>query len=83
MTLIYVLDLLAMMSAFAAGWLWFQSSRQRLRRLSRLETLDATDLNRLIVSINRTQILNGQAALAATMSALTAALRFALDAMVH
>jgi hypothetical protein len=81
--LFQVLDLLAMTAAFAASWLWFVSSRQRVRRIRRSETLDAADLNRLVVAINRTQILNGQAALAATMSALFAALRFGLDALAR
>jgi hypothetical protein len=81
--LFIVLDLSAMVAAFAASWLWFMSSRQRVRRISRAETLDAADLNRIIVAINRTQILNSQAAMAATLSALFAALRFGLDALVR
>lgn len=76
-----LLDITAMVAALIASWLWFLSSRQRLRRISRLETLDAADLNRLIVAVNRTQILNSQAALATTLSALIAALRFGLDAL--
>jgi hypothetical protein len=81
--LFIVLDLSAMVAAFAASWLWFMSSRQRVRRISRAEALDAADLNRVIVAINRTQILNSQAAMAATLSALFAALRFGLDALVR
>jgi hypothetical protein len=81
--LFVVLDLSAMVAALAASWLWFMSRRQRVRRISRAETLDAADLNRIIVAINRTQILNSQAAMAATLSALFAALRFGLDALVR
>jgi hypothetical protein len=81
--LFVVLDLSAMVAALAASWHWFMSSRQRVRRISRAETLDAADLNRIIVAINRTQILNSQAAMAATLSALFAALRFGLDALVR
>jgi hypothetical protein len=81
--LFVALDLSAMVAAFAASWLWFMSSRQRVRRISRTETLDAADLNRIIVAINRTQILNSQAAMAATVSALCAALRFGLDALAR
>jgi hypothetical protein len=81
--LFVVLDLSAMVAALAASGLWFMSSRQRVRRISRAETLDAADLNRIIVAINRSQILNSQAAMAATLSALFAALRFGLDALVR
>jgi hypothetical protein len=81
--LFVVLDLSAMVAALAASGLWFMSSRQRVRRISRAETLDAADLNRIIVAINRSQILNSQAAMAATASALFAALRFGLDALVR
>lgn len=48
-----------------------------LRRVSRREELDAADINRLVVVINRTQLLNRRAALAAMVSALLIALHAA------
>ena len=80
MTFAQILDLLAMVAALAAAWLWFRASGSRLRRVSRAETLDAADLNRIVVMLNRNQILNSRGALAAMVSALCAAARFALSA---
>jgi hypothetical protein len=79
-TLINLLDLLPMAAALAAAWLWFLASRTRLRRVSQFEELNAADLNRLVVTINRNQILNSRGALAATAAALCSALRLAADA---
>ncbi len=83
MTLTNALDLLAMASALAAAWLWFLASTTRLRRVSRFEELDAADLNRLVVALNRNQILNSRGALAATVAALCSAARFAADALAR
>jgi hypothetical protein len=83
MSVTRALDLLAMASALAAAWLWFLASRSRLRRVSRLEELDAADINRIVVVINRNQIMSSRAALAATVSALAAALHFAIDALTR
>ncbi len=77
--MILAFDLLAIVTALAAALLWFQASQRRLRRIARAERLDAADLNRIIVAINRAQILNGRAALATGLSASAVALRFALD----
>jgi len=74
-----ILDLAGMLSALAAAWLWYLSSRRRLRRISRSEVLDYHDLNRIVTSINRNNLLNGRAALAAGLSALALAVRFAAD----
>ena len=80
MTLAQILDVLAMIAALAAAWLWFRASGSRLRRVSRFESLDASDLNRVVVMLNRSQILNSRGALAAMVSALCAAARFAVSA---
>jgi len=80
MSLIVLLDLFAMAAALLAAAFWFMASRHRVRRVSRFEVLDAADLNRLVVAINRNQILNSRAALAAGVSALAAAARFGIDA---
>jgi hypothetical protein len=77
--LIVALDLVIIASALAAAWLWFQASGGRLRRVSRREEIDAADLNRIVVAVNRAQLLNRRGALAATVSALLVALRAAAD----
>ena len=68
-----------MLAGLSAAWLWYLSGRRKLRRVSRVEALDAADINRIVTAVNRTQILNTRAALAAAASALCAALRFAVD----
>ena len=77
--LIRILDVLAVATALLAAALWLRASTARLRRVSRDETFDAADINRVIVAINRSQILNKNAALATAVSAVAIALRFALD----
>lgn len=76
---IVVIDILAVLITLLAAWLWFRASRRGLRRVGRSETLDAADLNRIVVTINRSQILNRQAALATAASALIVAARICLD----
>lgn len=75
--MIIALDTLAMLSALAASWFWYSASRSNMRRLSQGEEIDHHDFNRLVVSFNRTQILNSRAALASAVSALLVAGRFA------
>jgi hypothetical protein len=41
--------------------------------------IDSADLNRIVVTINRTQILNAQAALATAISAAAVALLLLID----
>jgi hypothetical protein len=77
--LIPALDALGVATALLAAWLWYLSGRRRLRRISRFEELDAADLNRIVTVINRSNLLNGRAALAAAASAACLALRFAAD----
>ena len=74
--LFYALDILAIVTALAASWLWYSTGRRPVRRISRSEKLDAADINRIVVSINRSAALNRQAALASAASAACLALRF-------
>lgn len=79
--MIVVLDGLIGLCALASSYVWWLASRQRLRRISRLEELDAADMNRLVTVLNRTQILNARAALLASATAALAALRIGLQAV--
>ncbi len=76
MTITFVLDLFGCISGFFAGWLWLRASGRTVRRIRLTEELDAADINRLVTAINRANILNRRAALAATASAVSVALRF-------
>ncbi len=79
--MIVVLDGVIGLCALASSYVWWLASRQRLRRISRLEELDAADMNRLVTVLNRTQILNARAALLASATAAHAALRIGLQAV--
>ncbi len=57
-TLNLVLDLMIALAACLSAWFWWAASRQRVRRISRTEELDAGDMNRIVTALNRTQILN-------------------------
>ena len=80
--MLLALDLLAAGSAAFAAWFWYLASCRRIRRISRFEALDAADINRIVVNINRNQILNSRAALAAAVAALLTAIRFAVGIFV-
>jgi hypothetical protein len=71
------LDIAAISSSLVAAALWYQAGARQVRRISRSETLDAADINRLVVAINRNAILNRRAALASAASSACFALRFA------
>jgi hypothetical protein len=71
------LDLLAITVTAIAAYLWWRASGTRLRRIDKKEEVDFHDLNRIIVSMNRSQILNSRAAIASAASALLIAMRFA------
>lgn len=71
-----MLDLVGALSAFAAAWLWLLASGRRVRRIGLRETLDASDINRIVTAMNRAAMLNQRAALAAAVSAVCAALHF-------
>jgi hypothetical protein len=77
--LIPYLDIAVACAALASAVFWLKASRQSFRRISRTELLDAADMNRLVTALNRSQILNGRAALTTGLAAGLAALRFALD----
>ncbi|MBA4270847.1 MAG: hypothetical protein C0447_15765 [Methylobacterium sp.] len=79
--MIVLLDGLIGLCALASSAVWWLASRQRLRRISRLEELDAADMNRLVTVLNRTQILNARAALLASVTAALAALRIGIQAV--
>lgn len=74
-----VIDLSIVGFAMASAWLWWASSRHRVRRVSRREELDASDINRLVVALNRTQTLNARAALTTFCAGALAAVRMAVD----
>ncbi len=74
--MILALDIVAMLSAFAAAYLWFAASTRPLRRVSKTEEIDEADFNRMVVAFNRTQVLNARAALATGISTLAVAFRF-------
>jgi hypothetical protein len=76
-------DVLTIALAMLAAYLWFASSRTRHRRISRHEAVDAGDLNRIIVALNRTQIANQRAALATAASAFALALRLLIDLLLR
>ncbi len=78
-----VLDLFALLSALIAAWLWYKASSNRVRRIDKDESLDHRDFNRIVVMMNRTQLLNRRAALATAASALAIALKFAYDLLTR
>ncbi|WP_336986246.1 hypothetical protein [Altererythrobacter aquiaggeris] len=76
MTILFLLlDLSIVAAAFLSGYFWWLASRKRLRRIGRDEMLDHADFNRLVVSYNRTQILNARAAIATAVAGIFAAMR--------
>jgi hypothetical protein len=76
------LDVISLIAAIITSWLWFAASRSTVRRISAGEEIDHRDLNRIIVSFNRTQILNGRAAFMSAVSALCIATRFAAGMLI-
>lgn len=66
----YILDTLTILSALLASWLWYMAGSRSVRRISRHELLDSQDINRLVVAMNRSAILNRRAAMATAASAL-------------
>ncbi|MEJ1161832.1 hypothetical protein [Prosthecomicrobium sp. N25] len=76
---VQVLDCGIIAATLASSWFWWRASRQRVRRISLRETLDAADINRIVTALNRTQILNSRAALATAAAAALAAIRVGID----
>lgn len=74
--MIVVLDILILISAAASAWFWWKASGRQLRRVALTEELNAQDINRIVVNINRAQILNARAALSTALSAGLVAVRF-------
>lgn len=77
MPILPVLDVAAILAALIASWLWYRAGQRPVRRISRFERLDHADINRLVVAMNRSAILNRRAALATAVSAACLSLRFA------
>jgi hypothetical protein len=77
LALFYVLDIAAILTALVAAGLWYQAGARSVRRISRFEEFNAADVNRIVVAINRSAVLNRRAALASAASAGCLALRFA------
>jgi hypothetical protein len=77
LVLFYTLDSLAILAALGASWLWYSAGRRQVRRIARFEELIAADINRIVVAMNRSAILNRRAALASAAAAACLALRFA------
>lgn len=78
---LFILDVLTVCTAFLASALWFRASRRRVRRISRNEELDHHDFNRIVTAMNRTQILNAQAALATAATTIFASINLATRAL--
>lgn len=74
--MIVALDILILISAAASAWFWWKASGKQLRRIARHEELNSHDINRIVVNINRAQILNARAALATAVSAALVAIRY-------
>ena len=72
---VVLLDVAIVMTALAACMLWFRASQRKVRRISRREDLDHADFNRIVTALNRSQILNGQAALVTGVATGLAGLR--------
>ena len=77
-----VFDVTTVALTFLAAYLWFTASQPRHRRITRDETLDAADLNRIIVTLNRSQIANERAALATGAAGAALAVRLLIDLLI-
>ena len=76
---IYLLDALIVAAAVLSAWFWLRASGKRVRRVSKHETFDHADINRLVVALNRAQILNARAAKATAAAAPLGGLRVLQD----
>ena len=77
--IVYLLDAAIVVTAVLSAWFWLRASGKRVRRVSKHETFDYADINRLVVALNRAQILNARAAKATAAAALLGGLRVLLD----
>jgi hypothetical protein len=78
-SLIVALDLLIIVTSAVAAWFWFAASRRGVRRISYRESLDAADMNRVVVALNRNMLLNRRAATASGLVAAEMVVRTVLD----
>lgn len=76
-------DVLTIILSFVAALMWFNASRGRYRRVSHKEQIDAGDLNRIIVAMNRSQIRNQRAALATAAAVFALTLRLIVDLLLR
>lgn len=74
MVILNILDFLAIAAALLAAWYWYLAGGRPPRRISGDEELDAADINRIVVALQRAAILNRRAALASAASASMIAL---------
>ena len=58
--LLQLLDAAIVVAALVSAWLWWRASEQRMRRVSRHEELNAADLNRMVIALNRMQIFGAR-----------------------
>lgn len=65
-----VLDLLIIATTGASSWFWWAATIRPVRRVSRFETIDDADPNRLVVALNRTAVLNRRATPATGLATL-------------
>jgi hypothetical protein len=72
------LDVAIVAAAGMTGWVWWAATVRPVRRVSRHETIDYADINRLVVALNRAAILNRRVALATAVAASLTAARLAL-----
>lgn len=77
------LDLLIVVAAAASAWFWWAATVRPVRRVSRHEVIDYADLNRLVVALNRTAILNRRAAIATALATSLGAIRLGLDVVLR
>ena len=69
-----ILDLGTILASAVAAWLWYRASIVQISRVSAEETFDHRDINRVIVSMNRSGIRNRRGALASAIAAAMLAL---------
>lgn len=70
------LDVASIVFALLASWFWWRASGRMVRRVEKDEELNSRDFNRIIVAMNRAQMLNERAAIASAIAAFVIALRF-------
>ena len=77
--LIIAFDLAIIVGVAFSGVFWYLASRGQMRRIGKSEILDSKDINRIVVTFNRAQVLNQRAAFATSATAMFASVRLCLD----